>query len=697
MRLQSIQLRLMGFTVAAILLAACAPLYLAWQEHRALYSHSVFVNIDGLSANMANELVELLGTGANEFELTSYLLKLEVYEHIRFARIYGVDGKVLAQFVGPEADFKTLSSLYSEAAISDWPQGVVYYGSDVVALKLIGDASYPLGYLLLVNDFTDVLEQSSRSLMSSVLPFAVVVMVMLILVALFNHRRMLAPLLRLSDFAKQVELTGDYSLRVEATGRDEVAQLTTNICHMMEKIDAEVAENLSKTNQVLEQQLALEQLAKYDALTRLPNRQYFMEQLAVALDVARAEASDLAVMFVDLDGFKNVNDTLGHEVGDLLLIAVADNIRTFLREGDVLGRLSGDEFLVMLPHLSSDLDLTNIAGRIIHHFKKPLSVGDWRINVGASIGLAKASQTGFDLTTLISSADIAMYHSKAAGKGTFTLFDHNMLENSKRRLDIASAITDALRDDEFYIQYQPKYRHGTQVSGYEALARWQSPTLGFVSPAEFIPVAEQSGKVNEITRWVIDRVFSDVNALQRIAGSQVIVSLNLSPYDIGRLGFIAYVRLKFEHYNVSPANLEFEVTESVYLQNFEAANRFFGDIEALGARIALDDFGTGYSSLSYLTQLKMDVLKIDKSFVDMLGASKQAELITKTIIDMARHLNLEVCAEGVETPEQAKMLLDFGCDYLQGYLLGRPATLASLQEAGKASGVIAANRSASEH
>jgi EAL domain-containing protein (putative c-di-GMP-specific phosphodiesterase class I) len=250
-----------------------------------------------------------------------------------------------------------------------------------------------------------------------------------------------------------------------------------------------------------------------------------------------------------------------------------------------------------------------------------------------------------------------------------------MMEDNKRKMLLANSILPGLKNDEFELHYQPKVNKHEEIVGFEALLRWNSKEFGFVSPLEFIGIAEQSGKISEISDWVIQQVMRDSAILLEAYGESIVISLNLSAHDLRNANLFDDIRNLFSEYQVSPKNIEFEVTESTYLENFDMANEFFRDIRQIGSSIALDDFGTGYSSLSYLTQIELHTLKIDKQFVDNLGVSERSTLVTTTIIEMAKQLNLNICAEGVETREQKDFLVQSGCHELQGYLFGKPAPI----------------------
>ncbi|WP_158972515.1 EAL domain-containing protein [Paraglaciecola sp. L3A3] len=659
----------------AICIVSLTILAFSLQEHEKLYFESVKGDLEALSENMASDLVPLLAFQPDDFELTTMLLRLDRYDNVKFAEIYDKDWLRLQSYHGKSfADQSTLMDDQLEK-LKQKTSGVYVENGELVAFKLIGDKQLPLGYLLIVHDSKGPLSKSKLNLLKQVLPLTLLVLVIVIIILFVIQARLFLPLSRLSALAQKIQETNDYSLKIEIKGKQEVSSLSQDLNLMMETINQETQKNKEYTEKLMIQQKAMERLANFDALTGLPNRQSFMETLRVELAKAERTNSNLVLLYFDLDGFKGVNDSLGHETGDQLLIEVSKRTKGFLRDGDILSRLGGDEFLILLHNEPNDLFLYQISERLVTGLSEPFDINSWEVQVSVSVGIAKAFDSNFNLSEFVSNADIAMYRSKLAGRNTHTIFIPEMMEDNKRKLLIANSISHAIKNDEFILFYQPKVSPTERIVGYEALLRWTSDSLGVVSPAEFIPIAEQSGKILIITQWVLERLCKDMTTIQKHINPDVVISVNLSAQDIKSKSLIAYVKKLFTQYNVNPKTIEFEVTESAYLENFDMANDFFKEMKELGISIALDDFGTGYSSLGYLTQLHLNTLKIDKQFVDNLLISKRSTLITKTIIEMAKQLNLKICAEGVETREQFDFLVENGCHQLQGYLFSKPISL----------------------
>ncbi|WP_339900935.1 putative bifunctional diguanylate cyclase/phosphodiesterase [Paraglaciecola polaris] len=665
-------------TVVAICLVCTAVLVFSIEEYESLYLESTLGDLDGLSENMASDLVSLMATDPDTFEITTTLLRLDRYENVKYAVVFDQHWQQLNVYFGSTFTPQNFELDIQLETLKHLPLGVEVREGELIALKLVGDARLPLGYLLIVNDSLGPLKNSKLTLLKRVLPLVLLVLFIAILGSFLIQRQLFLPLSRLSRLAQKIQKTHDYSLRIDIRGKQEVAELSRDINSMMETINTETQKNSEYTEQLKEQQKTMERLANFDGLTGLPNRQFFMETLRIELAKAKRDNRNLVLMYFDLDGFKGVNDAFGHEIGDLLLMEVCLRTKAFLREGDLISRLGGDEFLVLLHNDPNDIMLFEISERLVHGLSKPFEIQSWEVQIGVSIGIARASDSNFNVSEFISNADIAMYRSKDAGRSTHTVFVPDMMEDNKRRLLIANSISGAIKHNEFSVHYQAKVAPDESVVGYEALIRWKSESLGTVSPAEFIPIAEQSGKILSITKWVIKKVCQELDQILAMHTGKMVVSLNLSAHDIKNASLVDYIRAMFDKYRVDTSHIEFEVTESAYLENFDVANEFLKQIRDMGCSIALDDFGAGYSSLGYLTQIHLNTLKIDKQFVDNLNVSKRSTLVTKTIIEMAKQLNLQICAEGVETREQAEFLILNGCHQLQGYLFAKPMNLQDL-------------------
>jgi len=419
-------------------------------------------------------------------------------------------------------------------------------------------------------------------------------------------------------------------------------------------------------------------LAFYDPLCLLPNRRLLFDRLHQAVTASARNRTCACLLFIDLDNFKILNDTRGHDIGDLLLIEVGQRLRTCIRESDTLARLGGDEFVVLLEELSKDRKLAaiqarEVAEKVLNVISQPYMLKDIENYSTASIGISLFANYRQNLDDLLKQADTAMYAAKKSGRNTLRFFDPAMQEALEVRSKIEAGMRNALPKHEFRLYYQVQVDSNQRYIGAEALIRWVHPGQGMISPAEFIPVAEDTGLILPIGQWVLQTACAQLkewesNPLTR----ELSLAINVSARQFRQPGFVKQVREVIEHNSINPLLLKLELTESTVLENVVDTIEKMHALKAIGVRFSMDDFGTGYSSLAYLTQLPLDQLKIDQSFVRNISTKSTDRMIVQTIIGMAHNLGIEVIAEGVETNEQRDFLWGAGCKLYQGYLFGRP-------------------------
>ena len=420
---------------------------------------------------------------------------------------------------------------------------------------------------------------------------------------------------------------------------------------------------------------ALAHQALHDHLTGLPNRVLLHDRLSLAL--ARCARTDchVAVVFLDLDRFKVINDSLGHEAGDRMLVTSARRLRDSLRPADTVARFGGDEFVVLCDELEDVTEATRVAQRLSDALAEPVMEGGEELRVAASVGIAVATSGLPTPEELLRDADAAMYRAKDRGRGRFEIFDEAMRARAMGRLQIENGLRRALRNDELRVFYQPVVSVTTgQIVGTEALVRWEHPDRGLLEPAEFITVAEECGLIIPLGRWVLEQACRQAQRWNTRGGGAVEVAVNLSSRQLLQPDLVEQVRAMVSESGVDPELMHMclEITESVMMDDAVVTMRTLERLKELGVRIAVDDFGTGYSSLAYLSRFAVDVLKIDRSFVAGLGARDQSRAIVASIVELGHALGLEVVAEGVETEEQLDLLREVGCDLAQGFLLARP-------------------------
>ncbi len=425
----------------------------------------------------------------------------------------------------------------------------------------------------------------------------------------------------------------------------------------------------------------IEYLANHDELTGLPNRGLMRDRAAQAVAQARRTGGQLAVMFLDLDRFKVINDGYGHPFGDALLKQTANRLKSLMREGDTVARHGGDEFLILLPNLRRMADAYVVAQKILDSFEAPIAFDGIEAHVNTSIGVALFPQDGQDVDTLITNADVAMYRSKELGGAVYQFFNVDMSRESHRRVQLEKHLRVALAHHELDIEYQPRVDIVTgRMTGCEALVRWNHPAMGSISPTQFIPVAEESGLIVPIGDWVLHTACAQNKAWQDAGLAPVAVAVNLSARQFLRQDVVAWVMRTLEATGLAPRMLELELTESLIAEDPDKVASTIKQLRAEGVRFSIDDFGTGYSSLSYLKRFPVDFLKIDQSFVKNVGSASDDEAISLAVISLAHSLRLKVIAEGVETVEQRDFLRAHGCDEIQGYYFSRPLPAAQLAE-----------------
>jgi diguanylate cyclase (GGDEF)-like protein len=415
-------------------------------------------------------------------------------------------------------------------------------------------------------------------------------------------------------------------------------------------------------------------VATHDPLTALPNRTLLHERLSHALAKAQRHGRQLAVLFVDLDRFKNVNDTLGHDAGDRLLQVASQRLYDCLRETDTMARQGGDEFVVLMDELTDREPVTHVAQRILDAVGEPFVIEGQEIHLTASIGISVYPEDG---RTLLKNADIAMYRAKDKGKNNYQFYSAQMDNYSVERLSLESGLRRALEREEFVLHYQPKVNIASGlITGVEALLRWQHPELGWVAPGRFIPIAEENGLILPIGAWVLKTACIQSRAWQRQGVRRFPVAVNLSPRQFAGETLLDDVKAALDVSGLAPADLELEITEGMVMNNPERAVNLLQQLKGLGIRVAIDDFGTGYSSLAYLKRFPIDSVKVDRSFVEDIPDDVDSMAIAQAVIAMAHSLRLNVVAEGVESEAQLGFLHGEGCDEIQGYYFceARPAS-----------------------
>ncbi len=427
-------------------------------------------------------------------------------------------------------------------------------------------------------------------------------------------------------------------------------------------------ENVIKKKEHAEE--SLQYLAYHDELTGLPNRNLLVDRINQSIKISAREDQKMAILFLDLDRFKNINDSLGHTIGDTLLKVVAARLYTTLRSHDTVSRNGGDEFVVVLEKLKNSDEAIHVAKKIISCLTETFDIQSHQIHIGASIGISIFPNDGETPLTLLKNADTAMYRAKQKGGNQLQFYDKSMSNQLSDRLDIESELHNALENNEFYLVYQPQINCITgETTGFESLIRWNNKKHGEIKPNRFIPLLEETGLIYSVGYWVVTQVTNFINTNKKYSAR---VSINLSTLQCNKFSFIAFVKSEINRTGINPAQIEFEITESLLINDFEKTNIFLNKLHAIGCTISLDDFGTGYTSMNYLTRLPIDTIKIDKSLVHNIDTNDNLKSIVTAIVTMSKSLGKKNIFEGVETKAELDIIKNMGGTIIQGFLFSKP-------------------------
>ncbi len=528
----------------------------------------------------------------------------------------------------------------------------------------------PIGWVRIginQNTLTDDIAQTQRDGMI----YTFIAILISLLFANMTGRYLTRRLNLIQDVTNAVQ-AGRSDARIQMEGEDEAALLAQQINKMLDGLHV--------------RERKIHQLAFFDQLTGLSNRAFLLEQLDAALNKAKQSKQNGAIIFLDLDFFKTLNDTLGHDIGDMLLIQVSERINGCLLHHSIAARLGGDEFVLLIEALSSDTqqaseEAQNMAKNVLQSLTQTYQLNVHEYNITASIGIALFNGATESRENLLKQADIAMYQAKKMGRNNYRVFDQHMQDELNAAADLEKQLGKAIVAEEFKLHYQCQVDAQNNIIGAEVLIRWYHPERGVIPPIQFIPIAEETGMIIEIGNWVLSQACAQLHAWQKNPKTQHLsLAVNVSAKQFFQVDFIPRVEALVNTYHIDPKHLKLELTESIFLDKLNEIIDIMNTLKKIGIRFSLDDFGTGYSSLQYLKQLPLYQLKIDQSFVRDISIDHSDKIIVKTIIAMAKALDLNVIAEGVETEEQRSMLLANGCYNYQGYLFSKPVTLEAFEQ-----------------
>jgi len=562
--------------------------------------------------------------------------------------------------------------------------------SNLFVLRSIHFDGLVVGHILIIaeHNYWDRHQTTRLATMSGLLSLS---LALAFLLSRRLERVITLPILQLTQTARRITESKDYRLRAEKLSRDEIGLLTDDFNEMLAQVEQRDIE-LQRVQEQLEDKVQertgeLEELARkfehqayHDALTGLANRITFDNQLQSDINQIDRYGGRVAVLFLDLDRFKVINDTLGHAAGDQLLIEIAKRLSKSLRDSDTVARLGGDEFAILLPEIESDT-VADVASKLTETISQPLLINGRRLQLTTSIGISLYPDDGENAVEILKHADTAMYRSKDLGRNRFTFYTQDTNQRAERRMQLEDKIRQAIANNDFTLYYQPKHNVETmEIAGIEALIRWFDTEEGMISPAEFIPLAEECGLISDIDEWVLERACREVLQLNSNTKAPISLSVNFSPSHFFKGKALDRVTRILDKTGFPSNQLELEITENLVGPDAADVSRQLKGIRALGVEISIDDFGIAYSSLSRLKQLPLNTLKIDRSFIQDLGTKGDDEVIVRTIISMAHSLNLKVVAEGVETQEQFQYIKRHHCDIVQGFLFGKPMPMGDLEK-----------------
>lgn len=536
-----------------------------------------------------------------------------------------------------------------------------------------------LGWVILVKQSVSEIINLARIIFYVLIWTVLVLILFLILLSDKIANIYTYPIIHLKDTMRTAS-DGDLNVQSNLKSKNEFGELSRSLNKMLHIIRGNYNELTAMHEELVtnEEQLRsnynrIEYLAYHDVLTQLPNKMAFIERMNTTLSSSPGSNKLHGIYFVDLDNFKTINDTLGHDYGDILLSRMAMKLQSLTTSDDILARAGGDEFLIFRENLDTEEEALEFAKSIIETFKSPFDLNGEVVHISMSIGISLYPKNGLTYQALIKNADIAMYKSKDTGKSRYTLFDKSMEDELNRNTLILDVLRQAIDAEEIYVNYQPQIStQNNRMVGFEALMRIKSRKLGELSPKEFITIAEESSLIIELGEWILREACAFNKSLEDIGYHDLIVSVNISSVQMKRPGFIDMIASVLEDSGLAPNRLELEITESIIVSSISDVSSLLKGLKDIGVRISLDDFGTGYSSLNYLTNMPINTLKIDKTFIDNISISKKDSCIADAIIRLAHSIDLEVIAEGVEDSDQLTVLKNKKCDIIQGYIFSKP-------------------------
>lgn len=638
----------------------------------------------------------ILGKASNDLTIVGYVvstisityfndfLKSIEMGNTGFGQVLDKDGKIIyhpnSNLIGNDINSDKLAKIINNFYLGSIPKNGTFNLNHNGSDKLYGYSVIPkLNWVLIVQQDVSEIISLANIIISVLVLTMVTLMILVVAVSSSISKALTDPIIELKD-VMIAAANGNLEVQSNIKSKNELGELSrifNKMIHIIRGNYNDLAamheELLTNEEELRDNYEHIEYLAYHDVLTKLPNKMSFIEKVSEILETSLETKQVHAIYFVDLDNFKTINDTLGHDYGDQLLEQTAEQLVKLLGPNDIVARAGGDEFLIFRRNLDSKEDASDFAVKVVDTFRKPFNLNGEIAYVSMSMGIALYPDNGFFINALIKNADIAMYKSKDTGKNKFTMFCHSMEEELNRHALILEVLRHAISNKEIYVKYQPQYNiHSKKINGFEALMRINNSKLGNISPEEFIPIAEESGLIASLGEWILREACNFNKSLLDQGLAPYTVSVNISTVQINYPGFVDMVDRILSETNLPPRYLELEITESTLVSSLFNATILLSNLQNLGIRVSLDDFGTGYSSLNYLTTIPINTLKIDKSFIDNISKNDKDACIADAIIQLAHSIDVNVIAEGVEDEEQLTVLKQKNCDIVQGYIFSKP-------------------------
>lgn len=662
----SIRLKLMVLMISVSVLVLSLSSVIIFTYHQHVFEQATIAKVR-TQASLVGESVRSAVIFDDKMTATETLKALVSDPYIESASVVFPDRTSFVSY--PE----TPNNLVDDFPLHDYAK---FFDRHMVLVHAVNDSHGPIAYTV-VHSNLEELTAIKKNNGAVIIVVTVAGILAACLVSFYANKIVSGPLMFMVNYVKGVSETKDYSQRMSLNRRDELGTLVDGFHHLLDAVgDREKAlkDHRDSLQSIVDRRTEeLYEKAHFDPLTGLPNRILLMDRLEHATRLCERNDQQLAVLFLDLDRFKIINDSLGHAIGDELLFKVSTRLSGAVRDIDVVARLGGDEFVVLMEQINSPNDAAHMAQEILDCFVEPFKLQNHVVYANTSIGVSIFPEDGKDYSLLLKHADVSMYHSKEKGAGNYTFYEKQMNESSHERLELESQLRGAIANNEFHLMYQPQINVAENtIYRLEALLRWQHPKLGNVPPDKFITIAEEIGYINQIGLWVITESFRQLAEWQEQGLDSIGVAVNISASELIDQKLIEHIREQSELFGVSTSKLELEITEEVFMDHPHETIAILSSLRKAGIQIAIDDFGTGYSSLQYLKDLPVDVLKIDGMFIRDMLSNPASMGIVVAMSTLVHTQGMKFVAECVETKEQLEVLRNIHCDYAQGYFFYKP-------------------------